>query len=630
MSEGQTGFSKLGFAKTFVFPGLMVFLIPALALAFFLHAQSQFNKQARESVIKEIQGDGNLTPAEKERGIAFFNEHPFSELIKDDQFAANLDGTLVFNFATFRWMIRLSAWSIIGGAAVFLLAGLCVLLSLRSHRAQYISLSLGWQVLRAFCAVQVLIQGILLVALSFWVTALWAHAYYPKLIFVAGAMALLAVGALTAAIFKRTKLDHDAQGRVIERAEDPALWTELERICGQVGTAPPDQVVVGIDDNFFVTETPITVAGKTYHGRTLYVSLSLLKQMNGAEAEAVLAHEMAHFSGEDTIYSKKIAPLLVRYGHYLDALEKGAAKPIYYFMNCFRALFELSLSKFGRQREFRADRIAMEVTSPGDFVVGLLRIVAYSHFRNNVQQDLFEKERAMENANICERIETGFQTFTESFLTSKDVGNLHSTHPFDRHPSIVQRFEAAGMPYDPELFQPLLTQPGNGEWYDKIAGAEQFERDEWNDFERQFRDAHEQSLPYRFLPENEEEMAIVVKAFPEVQIDGAKGSVVLNFEAIHYAGWKFPVLWREITHCQLDKNDWLQIKYERDGKHSVSIKMKDFKDMRQTALDTVGRYYCRYMAAVAYQAQKAALAAATGGTSHDAPKEAESESPEVK
>ena len=114
MSEGQTGFSKLGFAKTFVFPGLMVFLIPALALAFFLHAQDQFNKEARESIIKDIKANANLSPEDKERGIAFFTEHPFSELIKNKDFAADVDdGMVVFNYATFRWMIRLSAscWS---------------------------------------------------------------------------------------------------------------------------------------------------------------------------------------------------------------------------------------------------------------------------------------------------------------------------------------------------------------------------------------------------------------------------------------------------------------------------------------------------------------------------------------
>jgi Zn-dependent protease with chaperone function len=427
-----------------------------------------------------------------------------------------------------------------------------------------------------------------------------------QLIFLAGLFALTAVGALISAIFKRPKVEHTVQGRVIEKDSDLSLWHELDKICSRVGTELPDQVVMGIDDNFFVTEMPIAVSGKTCHGRTLYVSLSLLKQMNADEVDAVLAHEMAHFSGEDTVYSKKIAPLLVRYSHYLDALGKGFAWPIYHYMNCFRALYELSLSKFGRQREFRADQIAMQVTSPFALAVGLLRIVAYSHFRNNVQQELFQEDHSLGVANIRERTEAGFQTFAKTFASTDDVAKLESAHPFDRHPSVSLRLEAAGFQFDREQLHAMLAAPGDGRWYEKIANAEQFEREEWSEFEHKFREAHEQSLPFRFVPKTQEEMAVVVKAFPEIEIDGKSGSVVINFEAIHYATWKYPVMFSEITHIALDREDVLQIKYEREGKRSVSIKVKDFADMRQNVLDTLARYYGRYKTAVAHQAKKSA------------------------
>ena len=163
MSEAQQKFSSLGFAKTFVLPGLLVFLVPVLSLLFFLHAQSRFDAQAREEILSQIREDATLTPEDRERAIAHFTEHPFSELIQNDEFAANVDSKARFDYATFRWMIRLSALSIAAGIAVFLLAGLCVLLSLRSQRVQYLSLSAGWQVLRIYGALQTAAQGILLV-----------------------------------------------------------------------------------------------------------------------------------------------------------------------------------------------------------------------------------------------------------------------------------------------------------------------------------------------------------------------------------------------------------------------------------------------------------------------------------
>ena len=470
---------------------------------------------------------------------------------------------------------------------------------------------------------QVLIQGILLVVMSFWITALWFNFYVPKLIFVTGAMAVLAVLALTKAIFTRPSTEHIVQGKVIQKGEDRRLWDELQVICDKVGTAPPDQVILGIDDNFFVTEMPVTVDQKTYRGRTLYVSLSLLKQMNGAEADAVLAHEMAHFSGQDTVYSKKISPLLVRYGHYLDALASGITLPIFYFMHCFRALYELSLTKLNRQREYRADRIATEVASPSDFASGLLRIVAYSHFRRNVQQALFEQEQALESVSISERIDSGFQTYAMNFTDSPEVAAFETAHPFDTHPPIAMRLATVGLPFDPRHYQSLLSAPGDGRWYQKITNAEELEREEWNEFEQYFRSLHEVSLPYRFLPQTEEELAVVVKAFPEVTIEGKKGSVTLTYETIQHSSWPGPVAFREVTYCALDDNQRLQFRYQRDGLNNVNINTKDFKERKQEAIDTISHYYGRYVQAAEYQRQKTAkVGEGTGRPKQVVPKQA--------
>ena len=462
MSDQPQDFSKKGFAKTFVLPALLIFLVPLISLLFFLHAQDRVDADVRESVLRQINADQTFSPAERAKAVAFFTEHPFSELATDERFADMLDGTARFNYATFRWAIRLSVFSLASGVAVFILAGVCVLLSRRSQQAQYLSLSVGWQVLRIYGALQTIIQGALLVALSYWVTALWFHVYVPKIILIVAGLAVLAAGAVIMAIFKRPQSDHVVAGKVIDQKAAPALWSELAAICARVGTAPPDQVIVGIDDNFFVTEMPVKVDGTILRGRTLYVSLSLLKQMYGAEADAVLAHEMAHFSGNDTFYSKKVSPLLTRYQAYLQALyENPTARPIFYFMHCFRALFELSLGEQSRQREFRADQIAAQTTSPRDFAGALLRISAYTAFRRNVQQELFKQERSLEGASISGLIEQGFHSYAVSFAAKPDIGNLETSHPFDSHPPLARRLDAVGVPLNSQL-QALVSTPGDG------------------------------------------------------------------------------------------------------------------------------------------------------------------------
>jgi Zn-dependent protease with chaperone function len=575
-----------------------------VALCFFLHAQSSFDAQARESVLQQIAADPTLSPEKRGQAERFFTTVPFSEMMANSQFAERFDWNVRFNFATFRWMIRLSVLSILASVAVFALAGLCVLLSLRSQRSQYLSLSIGWQVLKIFGALQTVVQGTLLVALSYWVTALWAHRYYPKLILVAGGLALIGVIAVVAAIFKKTDLTLDVEGKPLSPDGAGRFYDELKAICHKVETAPPDQVIVGIDDNFFVTEVPVRADGKMLGGRTLFASLALLKQLHVAEADGVLAHELAHFSGADTFYSKKTAPLLAGYQRYLEALYRGGiGRAVFYFMNCFRSLFELSLGKRRREREFRADRIAAEITSPRDVAGALLRITAYSRFRGEIQQKLFEHERVLETTNIAGQIAEGFSASAVRFAAEHDIGELKSSHPFDSHPPLADRLEAIGVPLSSETAESLLAAPGDGGWYRMIDNAEEIERRQWDDYEAKFRSYHEATLPYRFLPETEEERAIVVKAFPPVTLEGKAGSLTLDYERLHFTSWTAPIEYREIAGCALN-NDVLQINYQRDGKQKEKLKLSTFGKRKHEALEAVNRYWGRYQSAAAYQAQK--------------------------
>ena len=75
-------------------------------------------------------------------------------------------------------------------------AGVCVFLALRSQRAQYLSLLWGWHVMRLYGAAQAVIQGALLVGLSYWVTALWFERISVKLILMVGLLAICGVGAV--------------------------------------------------------------------------------------------------------------------------------------------------------------------------------------------------------------------------------------------------------------------------------------------------------------------------------------------------------------------------------------------------------------------------------------------------
>ena len=612
MTSPQNQLTKLGFAKTFVRPALLIFLIPALSLAFFLHAQSLFNQRAAETILQQIRADKSLSEDERARAIEYFTNVPFSEQILNKDFAQQVDSNVRFEFATFRWMIRLSLLSIISGLAVFIVGGICVAFSVRSQFAQYLCLSLGWNLLRIYGALQTIVLGILMTALSFWVTALWFNMYIVKLILLAAAMAVIGAGVVIASIFKTPKNDFMAEGMVLNPESQVPLWERLNKIAAKVGTSPPDQVVAGIDDCFYVTEMPLKVNDKLVTGKTLYVSMPLLKQLNAVEADAVLAHEMAHFSGQDTVYTKKIAPLLLRFQEYLQALYSNAiTMPVFYFMNCFRAMFELSLGKVSRNREFRADGIAANVTSPREFSAALLRTIAYSQYRQSVEMDLFENQQKLDTADISNRIARGFPDFVIGFTKNPEIGQSETTHPFDSHPPVSQRLEALGVSLQADEAQSLIGGSGDGGWYDSITGANEMERSLWQAYEDNFQKFHEESLPYRFLPATSEEREIVEKGFPAKEFKATEVTLSIDCDKFQLSTWSDPLQFSEITNCTLNNYTDLQIAFTREGSRTRTIDVAKFnQDQRQVILDEFQRYYGRYLAAVEYQTQVAAKKAA--------------------
>lgn len=510
-------------------------------------------------------------------------------------------------------MIKLSVFCVVSGIGVFVVAGLSVLLSLRSQLAQYFSLSVGWYALRIFSTLQVIAQGCLIATLSYWVTAYWFSFYSIKLIAVAAILALFAGFAIIAAIFKKIDDRFEIEGCLIERTPESPLWADLDRICQAVGTAPPDRIIAGIDTNFFVTEHPVTVDGKVYTGRTLYVSLSLLKVLSGSQADAVMAHEMAHFSGDDTMYSRKISPLLNRYDIYLQALAGSLALPVFYFMRCFRGLFQISLGKLRKEREFRADRIAAQITSPKDVANSLLRIAAYSEYRGKVERELFATEKVLETVNISRRIESGFNNFASAFASQGNLEEIETAHPFDSHPPMKQRWEAVGIRIAPDDMPPILTNVPDGRWYRNIARAEELEDRQWAAYEERFRTVHEQVLAYRYVPETEAEKAVVVTYFPEVRFAGKKtGTLIFDYEKVSHTDWEDPIHFSEITKCTGEQSalghPQIRIDFERGEKMKRILRLDTFQADQQELLNTFNKYYSRHLSAQQYRKAKAPVA----------------------
>jgi Zn-dependent protease with chaperone function len=517
-------------------------------------------------------------------------------------------------------MKRIALVCLVTGAAALVIAGLGLAFSVRSQNALYWSLRVGWTILRWFAVIEVLGQGTLAVALSFWVTAFWIERYYVKLIAVAGLLALCAAALIIKAIFRKLSDSANFDGQLVTKEQAPLLWERVSHMAERLKIAPPDNIFVGIDDNFFVTEHPVEVGEKRFTGRTLFMSLSLLKTLTRSEADSVLAHELAHFSGEDTIYSKRISPLLGKYAHYLEALYQGGiSRPIFHFMLMFWNAYHLALNKLRRAREFRADKIGAEMTSPNDMAQALVKVAAYCRYRAKVQSTLFGKNQMVDRMDVFQRIESGFPDFIKVCASGTELAEADTPHPFDSHPPLARRIENIGLECKSVLAAPGAVPSVDNSWYSAIAGAEAIEAAQWKAFEETFHAAHQEMLAWRFKPEGEVEIAHVQKYFPVMQFGkGEKKIATLDYEKLQIAA-DAPIFFSTIKSCRVKEGQLggqnLVIDCEAAGeKQSHKINLKQFDGNGAQLIKTFEKYYGRHMTAKNYASELARQAETSATT----------------
>ena len=177
-------------------------------------------------------------------------------------------------------------------------------------------------------------------------------------------------------------------GRLVAPQEAPGLWALLHELGARLGSLRPDNVVVGLTGGFFVSSGPkrLRPSGTTLSGRTLYLPLPVLELLRADEVAAVVAHELAHFSGGDTEWSQRFLPIYAGVERSLDAVATaatgtaGAPSPL---VSPSLRLGRFAMDRFhhavrhwSRLREFAADAAGAGVTSADASARALLRVSA--------------------------------------------------------------------------------------------------------------------------------------------------------------------------------------------------------------------------------------------------------------
>ena len=625
--------------RVFLLPVLWVFVIPAAGLAFTttyisrwspqMHAASQVStaqmlavktpaqraalqaqiQHAADAASPNITGLGvtfERVIVDQCDGIFGFFSQPKSVLFGPSTCQEMLQ------FVWVKW-IALGLMLMTGGVFFYVL---CLWAWARRSAAwQHLAFRLGWWGMKGFGLVHVIGQGVVLLFLSFWVTALWFEVYVVKLIFIVAVVVLFVMAMAIRALFAKDNIVHTEHGVRLERTQAPAFFAQMEAMAHAANISPPEHVILGIDDKFFVTESPFLLTHAQHlepvEGRTLYMSLPLMRVLEKKEIEAILAHEFGHFLAGDTTTQRKLNIVYQRFLAYMARMSESVNLGVGYCMNAFHALFEGAIGHHSRQAEFAADSLAAGLVGEKPAGMALLKFVAYTSYRTQTEQDLLDAMDQDQDLHIEQRVRQGFLAFLSAPQTRESMLGQSAPHPFDSHPPLRERLVQMGV--DPNL-PGVFESPDWGEvpertWWHEIQDVQEVEAALWKEYEDAFRSEHELLIAYRLMPSSSEDLAKLEVHFPSQTFVAKKEKhpdLVLNWEGIAYQGGP-NIMFDTIKKIKRQNSNFqgqmLVLKLQNGKKEKVFLKRLALPEMIFIA--EFVRYWERYQVAHSYLAENA-------------------------
>jgi len=235
------------------------------------------------------------------------------------------------------------------------------------------------------------------------------------------------------------------RGKVVEREECPELHAVVDRLCALADMPKPVVAVSDMDmPNAFAT-------GRNPDNAVVCVTTGLLRRLEPAELEGVLAHELSHVAHKDvaviTIASflGVIAGLIVRFALYSqmfggrDRKDQNTIAVFAAVIGVSMAVYALSfllIRALSRYRELAADRAAALLTG---------RPSALASALTKVDGDI---------ARIPSKDLRTAQAFSAFYFTPALGAEPGLARYFSTHPTLDQRLEQLGR-ISTELGEPV-------------------------------------------------------------------------------------------------------------------------------------------------------------------------------
>lgn len=253
-------------------------------------------------------------------------------------------------------------------------------------------------------------------------------------------------------------------GKPLPKNLYPAIWSFAKKGAENLGTREPDQIIVGLGEEIFVTESEVDTVNGSFEGRTLFISMPFMRKLEKDELLSVVGHELGHFRGEDTYYSTKFYPIYrgtqEALGNLLgsdDSEVSILSMPVSCLLFHFLEVFAKLENKFGRERELVADKAGAELTSKETMAKALTKVHAYSGAWSGVEKtivNLLTDGNTLTNAS--KYYEQNINEIDKDIFES-NIEDTHIEHPTDSHPKFSLRMTELGYKKD-EFYNVILSE----------------------------------------------------------------------------------------------------------------------------------------------------------------------------
>jgi Zn-dependent protease with chaperone function len=284
-----------------------------------------------------------------------------------------------------------------------------------------------------------------------------------------GIVGILAVTALVVAV-AMAQAARDATrstpplvlGTEVSADDAPELWATVHDLAAAIDAQAPEHVVLGLDPTFYVTEGGMRLPSAEVTGRAMFLSLPLCQALSTDELRAVMAHELAHFRGDDTAWSLRFYPIYrgasrsLRATHGVGGWNSIPALPARSVLSYFLERFAENERAISRDRELVADASAAEVVGQRPLGAALAKLTALDAAWSGTISAAVGMERDGIEVPDIVALYAGRLRASGPFDRIDLDADAQRRHPIDTHPPVRDRLVALGLGSDRRLTDELV------------------------------------------------------------------------------------------------------------------------------------------------------------------------------